>query len=53
MTHAGELMAAYSITFGAIGAYAAWLAAKRRAIRRGVSGQGADALGRPGITPGR
>lgn len=34
MTHAGYIAAGYTITFGAIGAYVAWLGARRRAVAR-------------------
>ena len=52
MTHLGELVAAYAITFGAIGAYAAWLLAKRRAMQR-AAGPAADPDGRAGVTADR
>ena len=34
VTHFGYLVAGYSITFGAIGGYVAWLAVRRRALAR-------------------
>jgi CcmD family protein len=37
VTHLGYLVAGYSITFGAIGGYVAWLGLRRRAVSRVVS----------------
>jgi CcmD family protein len=37
MTDAGYVAAGYCITFGAIGAYVAWLGARRRAVARALS----------------
>ncbi len=34
MTHVGYLVAGYSITFGAIGGYVAWLSVRKRALAR-------------------
>jgi CcmD family protein len=40
VTHLGYLIAGYSITFGAIGGYVAWLGIRQRAVRRAVADDG-------------
>ncbi|HUQ63198.1 MAG TPA: hypothetical protein VM121_05560 [Acidimicrobiales bacterium] len=37
VTHFGYLVAGYSITFGAIGGYAAWLVLRQRALGRAAT----------------
>lgn len=37
VTHFGYLVAGYSITFGAIGGYVAWLGLRRRALAQAES----------------
>lgn len=34
MTHAGYVIAGYAVTFGALGAYVAWMAVRSRALAR-------------------
>lgn len=36
MTHAGYLAAGYSVTFGAIAAYAAWVGLRRRVAMKAL-----------------
>ena len=42
MTHVGYLVAGYGLTFGALGAYAAWVLRRRRMVTRTV-----EAFGEP------
>ncbi len=48
MTHVGYLVAGYTITFGAIAAYAAWVVARSKSAARILEAQGAD-KGRPSV----
>jgi CcmD family protein len=41
VSHFGYLVAGYSITFGAIGGYVAWLGIRRRSLARALGGAGA------------
>jgi CcmD family protein len=45
VTYLGYLVAGYSITFGAIGSYVAWLGVRRRALARELVDERTDTLG--------
>lgn len=42
VTHFGYLVAGYSITFGAIGGYIAWLSVRRRSLARQLGDEPSD-----------
>jgi len=42
MTHVGYLVAGYSITFGAVAVYVAWVVARSRSLSRALQAQAPD-----------